>query len=195
MKFFESNKNKLIAGIVVGLVIICAAITLIKLIPVNQTIQALNDEPQTEEITAPEETTTPAETTTLAETTKAPETTTIPKTTTPESTTTASSETTPKATEITLAPVEIPDHDILSILEENDVQIVDNPPTPTQTTPPPGMPAGAQGTDKYGDYYKRVDGVKYVWHPVLGWCRDSEDGNTIIMDVEASGESAGANWN
>jgi hypothetical protein len=95
-------------------------------------------------------------------------------TTTPPATTTA-------VIEVTLAPVEIPNDEVMDILEEFDVQVVERPPA-TQTTPrteeqrPPGTT-------------KVVDGKKYVWHPVLGWGEDNGSGTVTVMDVESGGYS------
>lgn len=194
MKFFNNNKNKVLAGTIAALAIVAISVALIKNIPNNQAVLAANDDKYTAESTLPETTTTPAATkatTTTAKTTPPEETTTAPQSSEIKPPETRPAETTVKTVEVTLAPVEVPDEEVLTILEENNIQIVDNPPMPAQTTPPPtsGMPEGAQGVDENGWYFKREDGIKYVWHPVLGWGKDSEDGNTIIMEVESDGYS------
>jgi len=92
--------------------------------------------------------------------------------------TTETTETT--AEDITLAPVDVPEQDVLEILEENDIEITTTAPKP-QTTP-----ATEPDGPKPGDT-KIIDGKKHIWHPDFGWVDASREGTVIVMDVEDDG--------
>jgi len=132
-----------------------------------------------EQLTITESTETTASETTATTTTAA--TTAKPKAESKNETaeTTEPAETT--AEDITLAPVDIPEQEVIDILEENDIEITTTTPKP-QTTP-----ATEPNGPKPGDT-KTENGQKYVWHPDFGWCPDYGEGTVVVMDVEDKGD-------
>lgn len=154
----------------------------------EQTSQTTTTEPPDETTTSTTpQTTTTFETTTPA-TTTTPETTTPTTTTTPESTTvpeTQASETQAPATEATTTPA----------------TTTTAPPTTAATTTTTktqlSKPADAHGTLENGEYYKYVDGNRYLWHEgPLGvmWYENNGGGSVEIMAVEENGITVAGGW-
>jgi cytoskeletal protein RodZ len=83
------------------------------------------------------------------------------------------------ATEITLAPVEIPSADIATIFEEFDVQVA--PPNAVSQTAPP------QNEQRPTGSATRIDGQNHVWHPVLGWVESGGSGRVTVMEIKSDG--------
>jgi len=164
----KTTKNKIIVLAAVFLTALIVGITA-HVSRKGDAIDALPDEQLTDGYTVTEPPDTDAMTT-AAITAK-------PKTEPPETT----------AEDITLAPVDIPDREVIEILEENDVEITTTAPKP-QTTP-----ATEPSGPKPGDT-KTENGQKYIWHPDFGWVKDSQDGDTIIMNVEGDGEKYEGGW-
>jgi len=69
---------------------------------------------------------------------------------------------------------------------------VTTPTSPTSatmvTTTPPITTAPPIGEQRPSET-TFIDGQKYVWNPVLGWCPDYGPGTVTIMDVESDGHS------
>jgi len=143
-------------------------------------IDALPDEQLTDGYTVTEPPETDAVTTTAATTAK-------PKAESKNETTETAETTETTAEDITLAPVDVPDREVIDILEENDIEITTTTPIPqtTPTTEPNGPKPGDTKTE---------NGQKYVWHPDFGWVKDSQDGDTVIMNVEGDGEKYEGGW-
>jgi len=140
-------------------------------------LQDLNNEITT---TPPVTTTPPPITTTPPPETTAPPAEDVPPETTIPQTTTAAT------VEQTLAPVQTISEIEMDVIQQFDTEIDPASTTIIQTTPPPEAVPTEQ--------IKYVDGVKYKWHPILGWSKSSGDGSTIIMEVESSGEYYDASW-
>jgi hypothetical protein len=173
----KSRKNKMIAGIVSGCVALIAVIAIVNLMPDNR-----EDAPIGE--TQPQTTAAPANTVSEPTTTRRNVTTlgTMPSTTAPESPDVLGNE---PGVEITLAPVEVPNTRVSSILEERDVQVT--PPRATQTSPPQEEQRSPSATTY-------IDGRLHTWNPVLGWVSSTGDSGVIIMDVESDGEMYEGGW-
>ncbi|MDR1754363.1 MAG: hypothetical protein LBR74_05585, partial [Eubacterium sp.] len=139
--------------------------------PVNEPTQTYEvdipvDTPKEEivtETTVPVDTTAPLTYTTRATTRKkAPK-----ETTAPATEATIPADTLEEIVQ-TLAPVHTLSESQRAVMEEKNIDVKETTAT-AQTTPPPEAQMKPDETT-------RIDGVKYVWHPIFGWVRDSEDG-------------------
>jgi hypothetical protein len=94
----------------------------------------------------------------------------------------------PEVIEIILAPTEAFGEEVMTIIEEYEIEYIESPQI-EQTAPPSlsGTPEDAQGTDSDGYFFKVEDGQRYIWNTVVGWCRDDGPGEVTYMDVRSDG--------